>query len=123
MAIQRTQRGHGGPVWSLHMSMSNERLDCGPRGSIHSFSAEAERWASGAANSGSEARADAVCRRLNALVRCGIWQGHGIYLPAAWLWRSSTSVGRKCGITLWAKSSCALIACQCANPPALTVIE
>ena len=29
----------------------------------------------------------------------------------------------KCGITVWANSSCALIACQCSAPPALTVIE
>src|SRR5262245_42378791 len=41
MAIQRTQRGHGAPVWSRTMSMSNARMDRGPRGSAHSFSEEA----------------------------------------------------------------------------------
>jgi hypothetical protein len=62
MAIERTQRGHGAPVWSLQMSMSNERMDCGPIGTAHSLSEEAERWASGAADSGSAA--DAGSRRL-----------------------------------------------------------
>ena len=41
------------------------------------------------------------------------------------MWRAtpSRSDALKCGITVWAKSSCALIACQWSAPPALTVIE
>ena len=35
----------------------------------------------------------------------------------------SRSADLKCGMTRSANSSCALIACQCANPPGLTVIE
>src|SRR5215831_9736916 len=42
----------------------------------------AQRCASGAAESGSEARADAGSRRLDALVRCVGWQGHGAHSPA-----------------------------------------
>jgi hypothetical protein len=44
MAIERTQQGHGAPVWSLKMSMSNARMDRGPIGTAHSLSEEAERW-------------------------------------------------------------------------------
>jgi hypothetical protein len=43
MAIERTQRGHGAPVWSLKMSMSNARMDRGPIGTAHSLAEEAER--------------------------------------------------------------------------------
>jgi hypothetical protein len=42
MAIERTQRGHGAPVWSLKMSMSNACMDRGPIGTAHSLSEEAE---------------------------------------------------------------------------------
>jgi hypothetical protein len=38
---------------------------------ISALEAELQRWASGAVNSGSEIRADAVCRRLPAFVRLG----------------------------------------------------
>ena len=53
----------------MKMSMSNERMDRGPIGSAHPLSEEAERQASGAAKSRSEARAEAVGGRLQALVR------------------------------------------------------
>jgi hypothetical protein len=42
MVIERTQRGHGAPVRSLKMSMSKARMDCGPLGTAHSLSEEAE---------------------------------------------------------------------------------
>ena len=43
MAIERTQRGHEAPVWSLKRSISNARMDRGPIGTAHSLSEEAER--------------------------------------------------------------------------------
>lgn len=41
-----------------------------------SYSHLPQRWASGAAKSGSEARTDAVRRRLHAFVKRVIWHGH-----------------------------------------------
>ena len=38
------------------------------------FFSAAERYASGAGNSGSEVRADAIPRRLQTLVRQSLWQ-------------------------------------------------
>jgi hypothetical protein len=54
------------------MFMSNERMDRGPRGIAHSLSEEAERRASAAPGSRSEARAEAGRRRLQADVRRGV---------------------------------------------------
>jgi hypothetical protein len=51
------------------MSMSNERMDHGPRGTAHALSEEAERCGSAAAESGSAA--DAVGSRLQPVVRLG----------------------------------------------------
>jgi hypothetical protein len=53
------------PTALYHMVVSSSRsyADC-------LLSMEAERQASGAAESGSDAGADAVSRRLDALVRC-----------------------------------------------------
>jgi hypothetical protein len=45
-----------------------------------------ERWASGAAESGSDGGADAGSRRLDALVRCGEWQEHDAHPPAPRPW-------------------------------------
>ena len=51
------------------MSMSNERMDCGPIGAAHSLSEEAERCASAAPGSRSDVGAEAGGRRLQAFVR------------------------------------------------------
>jgi hypothetical protein len=61
---------------SAPLSCSAERSGAGQlNGQLAARSAErssAERPGSGAAKSGSEARASAVCRRLHPLVRCGL---------------------------------------------------
>jgi len=43
IAIKRTQRGPGAPVWGMKMSTSNERMDRGPIGTAHLLAEEAEQ--------------------------------------------------------------------------------
>src|SRR2546422_1061815 len=65
----------------MKMSMSNERRDRGPIGTTHALSEEAERCASGAVDSRSDVGAEAIHRRLQAVLGPAPTLGAGTTVP------------------------------------------